>query len=80
MIEPISDTEFGLWKHEKVTKQFMEAVKELRKQIEEELTKESVILRPDGQLHLAYLAGKRSGLDELLNLSVEDLDGDLEKS
>lgn len=80
MTESISDTEFGLWKHEKITKQFMEAVQELRKRIDEELTKESVILRPDGQLHLAYLAGKRSGLDELLNLSVEDLDDNIAES
>lgn len=80
MTESISDTEFGYWKREKITKQFIEAVEELKKCIGEELTTDRLILRPDGQLHMAYLAGKRAGLDELLNLSVEDLDGNVEES
>lgn len=80
MTESISDTEFGAWKRENVTVQFMDAVRDLIERIEQELLADHLILRPDGQIHMAYLAGKRAGLDELLNLSVEDLDGDTEKS
>jgi hypothetical protein len=74
----LSKQEFGYWKQEAITKAVFTWAKEKQRFIEEDMLSRSVILKEGGQLKLCELAGMRDILDQLINLSIEDLNNDEE--
>lgn len=68
----ITNEEFKLWREQEVTKLLFSALIQEKGRIERDMLSSSIILRPDAQVTLAQMSGKRDALDLVLNMSIED--------
>lgn len=74
----INKQDFISWKNHEVTKEFYKVLEELKDQIEEQMLNDGIISATNGHLALNRLAGIREGINQVLFISVEDMDNESE--
>lgn len=65
--------EFRTWQSDIVTQGLYKALKEVREDIEREMTDAYTILDPQCQVKMAKLLGVREGLDLVLEMTFEEM-------
>ena len=74
-IDPIN---FSNWKNDIVTVKLFESLKDIRDGVERSMTDANLIMKPDGLRDLARLVGLREGLDIVLEMTIDDMIGDID--
>ena len=71
---PISESEFGSWKHEDVTKAFMEKCKRVLEAVELQLQNPDYLMgSTEDQKKLVYALAQKETLIDILTVSYEDI-------
>lgn len=65
--------DFRIWKKDIITESLYKALKEVRANIEKEMTDSYIILDPQCQVKLSKLLGIREGLDLVLEMTFEEM-------
>lgn len=65
--------DFNLWKSLPVTKALFSLCSAEIEHIKKELTSESLILRPHGQLRQALICGEKKSFETIISLSYEEI-------
>ena len=67
---------FHSWKQDEVTVEILKALKKAREEINLTLTNSDVLLGANAEKAIPRLIGQREGLDLMLEISFEDLEGE----